>query len=64
VCGRSQAEDDHAGFRIPEPRDRATPVLLPGVGRLLLAGDLLAPLYEARAEPAGGYLLFELREAF
>jgi len=62
VCGRSQAEDDHAGFGVPKPRDRATPVLLPGVSGLLLAGDLLAPLDEARAEPAGDYLLFEPRE--
>ncbi len=62
VGGRSEAEDDHAGLWIPESRDRAAPVLLAGVGRLLVASDPLAPLDEARAEPTGDYLLFELRE--
>jgi len=32
------------------------------VGGLFLAGDLLAPLDEARAVPAGSYLVFQLRE--
>lgn len=62
VRGGSEAEDDHVCVRVTEARYGAAPVLFVGVGRLFLAGDLLTPLYEARAAPAGGYLPFELRE--
>ena len=62
VGGWGETEDDHPGPRVPEPRDGATPVLLAGVGGLFLAGDLLAPLDETRAVPAGSYLVFQLRE--
>jgi len=60
--GWSQAEDDHPGFRVPEPRDWAAPVFLADVSSLFVAGDLFAPLDEAWTAPAGGYLLFERRE--
>ena len=60
--GWSQTEDDYPGFRVPKPWDRAAPVLLAGVSSLFVAGDLFAPLDEARAAPAGGYLIFERRE--
>jgi hypothetical protein len=62
VGGWSQAEDDHPGFRVSEPRDRTAPVFLAGVSSLFVAGDLFAPLDEAWTVPAGGYLLFERRE--
>jgi len=62
VGGWSQTEDDYPGFRVPEPRDRAAPVFLAGVSSLFVAGDLFAPLDEARKAPAAGYLLFERRE--
>ena len=58
----SQAEDDHLGIRVTEPRDGTAPVGLPRVGGLFLTGDLFAPLNEAWAVPAGDYLLFELCE--
>ena len=62
VGGGGEAEDDYAGLRVPETRNRAAPVLLAGVGGFFVAGDLLAPLDEARAAPTGGYLLLQPRE--
>ena len=60
--GWSEPEDDHPSFRVPESRHGAAPVLLAGVGGLLVAGDLLAPLDKAWAAPARDDLLFELCE--
>ncbi len=57
-----EAEHDYAGVRVPEARYGTAPVLFVRVGGLLLASDPLAPLDEARAAPARGYLRFELRE--
>jgi hypothetical protein len=63
VGGGGQAEDDHPGVWVPEPRYGTAPVIFGGVGGLFLAGDLFAPLDEARAAPAGDDLLFEFCEA-
>ncbi len=57
-----ETEDGYRGVRVSEARYGTAPVLFVRVGGLLLAGDPLAPLDEARAAPAGGYLRFELRE--
>jgi hypothetical protein len=62
VGGGGQAEQDHASPWVPEPWDGTAPVLFVGIRRLFLTGDFLAPFDEAWAVPAGGYLLFELRE--
>jgi hypothetical protein len=61
VRGGSEAENDHVSIRGTESWYGAAPVLFVRVGCLFLAGDLLSPLYEARAAPAGGYLPFQLR---
>ena len=62
VGGRGEAEDDYPGPRIAETGNGAAPVGLIPVGGLLLAGDSLAPLDEARAAAAGGDRLFQCRE--
>ena len=62
--GGGQAEDDYAGAGVTKPRDGPSPVLFVSVGGPFLASDLFAPLDEARARAAGGYLPFELRERF
>jgi hypothetical protein len=63
VGRRGEPEDKDLGLRVAEAGDGAAPVLLFAVGRLLLAGYPLAPLDEAWAEPAGGDLCLQLREA-
>ena len=62
MCRWGEAEHDYRGVWITEARYGTAPVLFVRVGCLLLAGDLLAPLDEAWAAPARGYLRFELRE--
>ncbi len=58
--GESQYHDPRPW--VSEAGDGTAPVLLIRVSRLLLAGDLLAPLDEARAASAGNDLRFERRE--
>ena len=62
VGSRREAEDHNARVRVPETGDRAAPVLFTGISSPFFAGYLLAPLYETRTTPAGGYLPFERRE--
>ena len=57
-----EAEDDDPRPGVTEAGDGPAPVALVPVSCLLLPGDLLAPLDEARAKAAGGYLPFERGE--
>ncbi len=60
--GGGETQDHDLRFRVSEAGYGTAPVLLVRVCCLLLAGDLLAPLDEARATAASNNLRFELRE--
>jgi hypothetical protein len=62
VAGRSQTDDEDAGFRISKARNRASPILLGGEGASALPGNLLAPRNEPRAKAAIDQLLRERGE--
>src|SRR6185437_6190206 len=56
---RGEPEDAHAGVRIPEPGQRATPVRLARIRRAFHPRHLLAPLHQPRAPPALDDLLLD-----
>jgi hypothetical protein len=64
VGGGGEAEKYDARLRISETGDRTAPVALVRKGGPFFVGDFFAPLDQAWAASAGGYLLLQGGELF